>query len=49
MPLVVMHERMPFTQASQSAEKREEVSDATKLFKRIPSVGVLKLKVGYSF
>lgn len=48
-PLVQLHEHSPFAEASSSADKRSQFSDAAKAFKRLPSVGVLKLQLGYSF
>lgn len=49
IPLVLLREDTPFQQVSNSPSKREEFSDAAKLFKRVPSLGVLKLQIGYSF
>jgi hypothetical protein len=48
-PVVQLHEHSPFAEASSSADKRSQFTDAAKAFKRLPSVGVLKLQVGYSF
>lgn len=49
VPVVVLHERMPFAQASNSADKRDSLNSAAKVFKRIPSVGILKIQIGFSF
>jgi hypothetical protein len=49
LPLVTMDENIPFVERSQNPQRREQVSDAVKLFKRIPTVGVLKLQLAYSF
>jgi hypothetical protein len=48
-PVVQLHEHSPFAEASSSADKRSQFTDAAKAFKRLPSVGVLKLQLGYSF
>lgn len=49
LPLVTLNEDIPYLTTSQNPERREQVSDAVKLFKRIPTVGVLKLQLAYSF
>ncbi|RYZ85650.1 MAG: hypothetical protein EOP04_15510 [Proteobacteria bacterium] len=48
-PLFVTEESVPFLEASNSEERRKDVGNALKLFKRVPEFAVLKIQLGYSF
>lgn len=49
LPLATLNESTPFVNETSSQERRDQVNNAMKLFKHVPTLAVVKIQVGFSF
>jgi hypothetical protein len=49
VPIMSLESKKPYTEASNDADKTDDVNDAVSLVKKIPEFTALKVQLGYSF